>query len=460
MSAIAVHAMANPGTAPASANAPSGAAADADFSSLLGEMTHAKPSPPEAAPKAKSAADEASPSAQSALQSLEAALTGLGAPAVAAPPPKAAARNEAASPLRAALAAAAAALDKGGSSAPAGQAPLKTLLQADPSLGLSDFQIKTFLAAAGATPTRAGATTLSSGAAWTPLAAAEKPEAEPLAEADAAPAGNEGSAGVATLSAFAFSRSGEVTLSPRAHVSPAPPANDSKPSGSAARAGGSRDSRPETPAARSADAVAAAASAKDAATGGARRDENAVAPPVAAAGAAAAEAASTPSVTVAFANLPAFIADQASALASESTPEAAAAAPTSPAKAAQAVKELQIALDPADLGQMTLKLRLAGGKLSVTIGVANPQTLAAIEDDRALIAARLGAGDSGLEDLLIQRQVAGAPPTETGQTHGFANDSDSQSSSSRNEAEPQERNGRAPRAAPQRGGRGDGDFVV
>ena len=55
---------------------------------------------------------------------------------------------------------------------------------------------------------------------------------------------------------------------------------------------------------------------------------------------------------------------------------------------------------------MTLKLRLAGGKLSVTIGVANPQTLAAIEDDRALIAARLGAGEQALEDLVIQRQIA------------------------------------------------------
>jgi hypothetical protein len=127
--------------------------------------------------------------------------------------------------------------------------------------------------------------------------------------------------------------------------------------------------------------------------------------------------------TLPIASLPTFIADQASALSSD-VPAAtsAAAAPASTPKAAQAVKELQIQLDPGELGEMTVKLRLAGGKLSVTIGVANPQTLAAIEDDRALIAARLGAAEQSVEDIVIQRQVAAPPATETSSSHAFASE--------------------------------------
>ena len=65
---------------------------------------------------------------------------------------------------------------------------------------------------------------------------------------------------------------------------------------------------------------------------------------------------------------------------------------------------------------MTVKLRLANGKLSVSIAVANPSTLGALQDDRDLIAARLASGDQTLEALVISRQ-APAPP-EVSPSHG------------------------------------------
>jgi chemotaxis protein MotD len=140
--------------------------------------------------------------------------------------------------------------------------------------------------------------------------------------------------------------------------------------------------------------------------------------------------------------LPSFIADQASALSaatsSDNQPTASTAANPSP-KAAEAVKELQISLDPADLGAMTLKLRLAGGKLSVTISVANPQTLAAIKDDSALIAQRLGSNDQALDNLVIQQQNLASSKTEMADGGAFANDSSAQESSSEDEPQPRRR---------------------
>ncbi len=93
---------------------------------------------------------------------------------------------------------------------------------------------------------------------------------------------------------------------------------------------------------------------------------------------------------------------------------------------------------------MTLKLRLADGKLSVTIGVVNPSTLTSIEDDRALIAARLGGGDQALGDLVIQRQAGAPAPQETASSHAPA--SDSEPSSSDREAESSDLGRRRPGA--------------
>ncbi len=61
---------------------------------------------------------------------------------------------------------------------------------------------------------------------------------------------------------------------------------------------------------------------------------------------------------------------------------------------AQAVKELQIDLDPADLGAVSVTMRLAEGKLSIVMEVATPSTLKAIEGERDAIADRLGLTSS------------------------------------------------------------------
>jgi chemotaxis protein MotD len=155
------------------------------------------------------------------------------------------------------------------------------------------------------------------------------------------------------------------------------------------------------------------------------------------------------------ADLPNFIADQAGSLSSaasapDAAPATSAAANPSP-RAAEAVKELQISLDPADLGAMTLKLRLAGGKLSVTISVANPQTLAAIKDDSALIAQRLGSNNQALDDLVIQQQNL-ASTTESAGAHAFANDSSAQEQSSDAEPEARRRPNASSRGASDGGG--------
>ena len=152
----------------------------------------------------------------------------------------------------------------------------------------------------------------------------------------------------------------------------------------------------------------------------------------------AASSTSAPAFTVAYADLPNFIAGQISLLSEaasspEAEPAANAAANPSP-KAAEAVKELQISLEPADLGAMTLKLRLAGGKLSVTISVANPQTLAAIKQDSALIAQRLGANDQALDDLVIQQQNLASTNTEAADARAFASDSSAQDQAAEEEA--------------------------
>ena len=109
-----------------------------------------------------------------------------------------------------------------------------------------------------------------------------------------------------------------------------------------------------------------------------------------------------------------FVADQASALTSPSSPSAPAANATAP----QAVKELEISLDPANLGAVSVKMRLANGKLSIVIGVSNSSTLAAIENERGAIAARLGSTEQPIENLVI---VSRGPSNETSQDFAQAN---------------------------------------
>jgi hypothetical protein len=281
------------------------------------------------------------------------------------------------------------------------------------------------------------------------------------------------------VSTFAFSASGEVVPAPRAaSAAPAVVAREAAssfaPSGSSAGAdiaasattvgstapasttaesprGAGKAASPHRTAAAyiglganassTAQAPIAVASRAGAAAGrrGAEATTLVTSAAVSATSQSASDSTSAPAFTVALADLPNFIADQAGSLsASAASPDAApatnAAANPSP-KAAEVVKELQISLDPADLGAMTLKLRLAGGKLSVTISVANPQTLAAIKDDSALIAQRLGS-DQALDDLVIQQQNL-ASTAESAGAHPFANDSSAQNQPS--DAEPQAR---------------------
>ena len=63
-----------------------------------------------------------------------------------------------------------------------------------------------------------------------------------------------------------------------------------------------------------------------------------------------------------------------------------------------------ISLEPENLGKMSLRLRLTNGKLSVSIGVANQQTLAALEGESGAIASRLAGGQQSLELLTIHAQ--------------------------------------------------------
>jgi chemotaxis protein MotD len=109
-----------------------------------------------------------------------------------------------------------------------------------------------------------------------------------------------------------------------------------------------------------------------------------------------------------------FVADQASALTSPNSPSV----PSASAAAPQAVKELEISLDPANLGAVSVKMRLANGKLSVVIGVSNSSTLAAIENERGAIAARLGSTEQPIENLVI---VSRGPSNETSQDFAQAN---------------------------------------
>ena len=192
-------------------------------------------------------------------------------------------------------------------------------------------------------------------------------------------------------------------------------------------------------------------------SGGATRRDGDTAALATSAAVTATASTSTSAVTVALADLPSFIADQADAFSAAISPEAGSAAgadANASPKAAEAVKELQIALDPADLGAMTLKLRLAGGKLSVTISVANPQTLAAIKDDSALIAQRLGSNDQALDDLVIQQLNLASPKPETADAGAFASDSSAQEQPT--DAEPQPR--RRPNASSRGVSSGRGAF--
>ena len=126
---------------------------------------------------------------------------------------------------------------------------------------------------------------------------------------------------------------------------------------------------------------------------------------------------------VTLARLPEVIADQIPSMSSS-----AATAPSAPSRGV--VKELDIALDPAELGSISIRLRLANGKLSVVIGAANANTLSALEGARDAIVERLGGGSSqSIEELVLQAQSAPSSPTEGSNDPGTRNGASAESSS-------------------------------
>jgi chemotaxis protein MotD len=113
----------------------------------------------------------------------------------------------------------------------------------------------------------------------------------------------------------------------------------------------------------------------------------------------------------------------------------ATASPNSPAtasvQASQPVKELQLNLDPADLGAVSVKMRLTDGKLSVVMEVSNPSTLKAVEGERETIATRLGSTAPSLESLVIK-------PTAMNQTNAETKNASDQKPDSRENAQSNE----------------------
>jgi chemotaxis protein MotD len=168
--------------------------------------------------------------------------------------------------------------------------------------------------------------------------------------------------------------------------------------------------------------------------------------------------------------LAARLAAEASALTPQTAPSESA--PAIAVGSAQAVKELQIDLEPSDLGAVSVKMRMAQGQLSVVMEVAKPSTLKAIENERSAIVDRLGLSAQSLEILI-------AKPTATSQTSADSDhardqqpgsqengQSDPNRPSQGNEQQPSRRDDAADRwsrqaaAQPSPVGRGFGDLVV
>ena len=111
---------------------------------------------------------------------------------------------------------------------------------------------------------------------------------------------------------------------------------------------------------------------------------------------------------VPFGRLAETLASQAAGLVSQAAASASAPAGSASVAGSQPVKELEIKLDPADLGAMSVKMRLTDGKLSVVMEVSKPSTLKAVESDRDAIAQRLGLSVQSLESLVIKPSAANA----------------------------------------------------
>jgi hypothetical protein len=173
---------------------------------------------------------------------------------------------------------------------------------------------------------------------------------------------------------------------------------------------------------------------------------------------------------IAVSQLADWLAGEASGLTSQTASSGATSAAA--VGGAQTVKELQINLEPSDLGAVSVKMRMAHGQLSVVMEVAKPSTLNAIENERDAITDRLGLSAQSLAALIIRP----AATTQTSAESGSAQDQqsgnqgnaqgDPNQSSRGNEQQPsrgQDGAGRWSRqtaAQPSPAGRGFDDLVV
>jgi chemotaxis protein MotD len=90
------------------------------------------------------------------------------------------------------------------------------------------------------------------------------------------------------------------------------------------------------------------------------------------------------------------IANQAQALTAQGANAAMGAVGASP------VKELDVQLNPADLGSLTVKMRLSNGNLAVVIEAAKSSTARLIESERDAIVERLTSVDQPVASVVVQ----------------------------------------------------------
>jgi chemotaxis protein MotD len=144
--------------------------------------------------------------------------------------------------------------------------------------------------------------------------------------------------------------------------------------------------------------------------------------------------------------LPDLIANQAATLAGSASTAASAGAAMANLNP---VKELKVQLNPADLGSLTVKMRLANGNLAVAIETAKDSTAKLIEGERNAIAERLASVDQPVATVTVQAS-AGVP-------HQGENNNGSGATSQQGDAQSSTANGSNGQARSSRGDDGRGE---
>jgi hypothetical protein len=128
------------------------------------------------------------------------------------------------------------------------------------------------------------------------------------------------------------------------------------------------------------------------------------------------------SSNVAIADLPDTIATLAShpAAASSATSSAGMVQPAS--TGGHVVRELELSLDPAEMGKIYVKLRSDGMNLSVVIEVQKRDSLKQIEAQKEQIAQRLSADGQTVSSVVVREAPAAANSTNGNEASGAAGD--------------------------------------